>query len=497
MKYKLLDRVHPDVDLKVLRTYQDLFEGGATFRARVQEYLPRNEMEPLAVYRKRCERAPYINYAASIANFFASALFTCPPTITSDPESVDAFYAELKEDADGSGTDLDAMLRDMVVRALVGRRAYLRVEFPEPGDEAPATLADEDRAGLRRARLVPVPTHTVRNWRRDASGAFAWVLTHEHRTELVDLDDEGETLTEVWTQWYADGTARRWSVARNASDKLRPDDDVPEVDAPHNPCGAIPLVELALPAELWLLNHLSDPALEMFRKRAAQSWAIERSAYTMPWFFLKDAKKPPTMGTGYWGQLGVDERVEWPGPNAVPFEVLGSVIRELVQELHRVAQQMALGVDNNGTALGRSGDSKKADHEATEIVLKAYGQRMREPVERALDLIARGRGEKVVWSVGGMDVYDLADAKTLTEIVSGADGLKIPSATYRREALKAVAHAVLPHVDEETRQKIDREIEVGVPDAEEERESTVPPPPDGDGELPEIPKAPRVPKDLA
>lgn len=464
MKYKLLDRCHPDVDLKVLRAYQDLFEGGATLRARVQEYLPRNDMEPGAVYKKRCEQAHYLNYCASIANYFASALFTCPPVLKSDPEIVDPFYATLKEDADGAGADLDAMLRDLVVRALVGRRAYLRVEFPASTESLPpgASLADADRAGLRRARLVAVPTASVRNWRRDSNGSFEWVLTHEHRTELVEIDDEGETVTEVWTQWYADGTARRWERARRATEKIRPDDDVPEVEPPHNPCRACPLVELVLPAELWLMNHLADPALELFRKRNALSWGIARTCYAMPWFFLKDAKKPPTMGTGYYGMLGTDERVEWPSPPSTPFDVIRATVKELVQELHRVAQQMALGVDNNATALGRSGDSKAADHESTEVVLKAYGKRMREPLERVLDLVARGRGEAIDWSVGGMDVYDLADASTLTEMALTSDPLAIPSATYRRELFKAVAHAQLPNIDEAARQKIDQEIEQGV-----------------------------------
>lgn len=499
MKYKLLDRRHADVDLKVLRTYQDLFEGGATLRARVQDYLPRNDLEPAAVYKKRCEQAHYLNYCASIANYFASALFTCPPVLKSDPEVVDPFYAAFKEDADGAGTDLDAMLRDLVVRALVGRRAYLRVEFPAPGEPLPAgaSLADAERAGLRRARLVAVPTETVRNWRRDPSGAFEWVLTHEHRTELVDLDDEGETVTEVWTQWYADGAARRWERTRGASEKLRADDDIPEVEPPHNPTGACPLVELALPAELWLMNHLADPALELFRKRNALSWGIARTCYAMPWFFLKDVRKPPTMGTGYYGMLGTEERIEWPTPPSTPFDVIRETAKELVQELHRVAQQMALGVDNNATALGRSGDSKAADHESTEVVLKAYGKRMREPLERVLDLVARGRGEDIAWSVGGMDVYDLADASTLTEMAVSGKALEIPSPTYRREMLKSVAHAHLPHVDEAIRQKIDAEITEGVTEEDDERESTVPPPKGSDGyedEQPSIPPPPKVPR---
>lgn len=462
VKYKLLARTHAEVDLALLRRHQDLFEGGASFRARVADYLPRNDVEPAAVHKKRCERAHYLNYCASITNFFASALFTSPPVLASDPAEVDAFYADLREDADGTGTDLDALLRDMVVRALVGRRAYLRVEFPPVAGAAPTTLADADAAGLRRARLVPVPTEAIRHWRRAPDGTFAWVVEYDRREELLDFSDEAPTVTETWTQWFADGGARRWQLVRRAEDRPRPEDTVPEIEPLVSPCGAIPLVELRLPPELWLLNHLADPALEHFRKRNALSWAIDRTCYAMPFFFLKDARKPPTMGAGYYGILGMDEKVDWPSPPSTPFDVIAANTRELVQELHRVAQQMALGVDNNASAIGRSGDSKKADHEATEIVLKAYGKRMREPLERVMDLISRGRGERIVWSVGGMDVYDLADAATLTDMAVASDPLRIPSATYRRELFKAVTRAQLPNLGEDARRAIDAEIDAGV-----------------------------------
>lgn len=461
MKYALLQRVHDDVDLKTLRTYQDLFEGGATFRKRVADYLPRHDVEPLAVYKRRCAQAHYLNYCASIANFFASALFTCPPVLKSDPAEVDVFWTDFASDVDGAGTDLDAFLRDMVVRALVGRRSYLRVVFPEPS-VTPSSLAEQDAAGLRRARLCPVPTENVRHWKRSDDGSFQWVMEYDRREELEDFADPAPRITETWTQWFADGEARRWQLVRAATDRITADTDVPEAEAPPNPCGAIPLVELAMPAELWLLNHLADPALEHFRKRNALSWSIDRTCYAMPWFFLEDARKPPTMGAGYHGILGVKEKIEWPAPPSAPYEVIGNYARELVQELHRVAQQMALGVDNNASAIGRSGDSKAADHESTETVLKAYGKQMREPLERALDLIAAGRGEDIVWSVGGMDVFDLADASTLTEMAVASDPLRIPSATYRRELFKSLAHAQLPHVDDETRKKIDGEIDAGV-----------------------------------
>jgi hypothetical protein len=509
MKYAALNRTHADVDLDAIGRARDLFEGGERFRKNVATYLPQHDVEPPQVYKRRCAGAYYLNYCARVVNFFASALMACPPTLKSEPEAVDAWWEEFREDADGRGTDLVMLARDFLVRALVAQRAYLRVEFPAAGElPAGATVADADRSGARAARLVGVPTEQVTHWLRRPDGSFAWVLEHERREELLDLDDDAATITETWTQWYADGSARRWQIAYSAKSKPTSSTDVDEVEAPANPCGAIPLVELSLKPELCVLTHVADAAVEHFRKSNALSWAIDRTCYAMPWFFLKSAKKPPTMGTGFYGILGVDEKIEWPTPPSAPFEVIRTNVADLVQEIHRVAEQMALAVDNNAAAaVGRSGESKAADHEATETVLRAYGQALRDPLERALDLVARGRGETIDWDVSGMDVYDLADAKMLTEMALATEPLQIPSVTHRREVFKAVSRAQLPHLDEFTRQQIEREINAGTNAEDTRRDSTIPPPggrdssvppgaDDGADDGPKIPKAPRVPQDM-
>lgn len=482
MKYSQLSRVHPEARLDVLRRYEDLFEGGESFRARVADYLPRHDVEPPAVYKRRCEQSHYLNYCARIVRWFAAALFSCPPTPTSKPDTSDLFWSEFKEDADGRGTDLDVVMREAFVRALVGGRSWVRVEFPEPGEEPLASLADAERAGLRRARLVSVPTASVRHWRRLPDGSLAWVLEHTRDEALSDLD-EAEEVIETWTQWYADGSARRWQTRYSPKSRPSASDDVPEIAPPRSPCGAIPLVELCLPPELHLLAHVAEPQLEHFRKRNALSWAIDRTCYAMPVLYLKNGSKPPTMGPGYYLKLAVNEKMDWPAPPAAPFEVVQGVARELVQEIHRVVEQMALAVDNNAAAaVGRSGESKAADGLATQVVLPAFGERVREALEKILDLVARGRGDgDLVWSVGGMNRYDLADASALTDMALASDPLGIPSVTYRRELFKAVTRAQLPHLDEDTRKAIDSEIDNGVFDEDVARTPTPTPTPTGTG----------------
>jgi hypothetical protein len=465
MKYALLQRTHPDVCLDDLRRDQDLFEGGKAFRTRIDRYLLQNEQEPAPLFRKRCQRAYYLNYIARIVRFFAGALFAKAVTRSSQPACDDWYRDVFDADADGAGTDFDVTTKQAFVRALVGQRAYVRVEVPAAAAEGPAptSLAEADRMGLRRVRVVAVPTESVRHWRRAPDGSFAWVTEYASTTELGDFDDDAAVTTETWTTWYADGTARRWQIAHPAGQAVRPTTNVPEVDPPPNPGGAIPLVELALPPELHVLAHVADPALEAFRKGAALSWAIDRTCYAMPAFFLKDKRRPPVMGAGYYLMLGIDEKVEWPSPESAPFEVVQKLIQTIVQEIHRVSEQMALAVDNNAAAaVGRSGESKAADGAATQIVLPSFGAHVRDFEERVLDRVALARGDQLTWAVQGMDRFDHVDAQAVAQAALTSDALAIPSATHRRAVMKGVSRALLPTATEEQRAQIDREIDAGV-----------------------------------
>jgi hypothetical protein len=463
MEYRKLTATHAAYDRAALQRYSDLGCGGEAFRARLKDYLPQHDLEPAPVYKRRCASAFALLYTPAIVNFFASWLFSSPLVYASEPEERDPYWDQLKEDADGLGTDLDQFLRHAFVHALTTRKAYWRVDFPQPGDApAPAWMRDWEDRGLGRAALAHVHADCITHWRRDARGAWVWVLEHDYREELLELGDESTTVTERWTLWRADGTAQRWEAVYPKGKPPAPGAAVPEVEPPYNPTGAIPLVELCLPPELHVVGLLADGQLEHFRQSNALSWAIQRTCYAMPWFFLKDARKPPKMGTGYYGILGAEERIEWPAPPAAPFATIQDYNTKLKDELHRVVHQMQMGVENNAAAIGRSGQSKNADNAATEIVLAAMGRVVREPVEKTFDLISRGRGSQATWFVSGMDSYRLPSAGEIADAATKVLPLQIPSPTFRAELMTRVALAQVSDADEAVKTKIRQEIEVAV-----------------------------------
>jgi hypothetical protein len=387
-------------------------------------------------------------------------LFSSPPVIKLDPEPGEKSpYAKFKEDCDGNGTDIECFFASRFVEAMVKRRAYWRIDFGEgtvePGEREVATAAEV--ANRMAPRLVALCPEQIINWHCDEDGEFLWVLEHRRDEALLELEDNEATVTETWTRWYADH-ADRWEISYLKSDPPPDDAVVTRVAAPKS-YGQIPIKFLELPEELWLMNVLADAQLEHFRVQNALAHFQRNCAFAMPVFHLKSKKNPPKMGAGYYIALGIEESVDWTAP---PVDVMAALEARLValkDEMHRIAQQMARGVENNAAAVGRSGESKKADASATEQVLAAYGIVVCEAMESTMTDISRARSEDLDVSVTGMDTYDLADAQTFISNALATDEMAIGSVTYLKEKHKKLVRAELAHLPEDKLKQIDDEIE--------------------------------------
>jgi hypothetical protein len=480
MRLQLLRRRHPGCDVETWARYDALFHGGPRLRRELPKLLPRHDVEPLEVYRHRLSQAHYLNHSGPIGTFFAAMLFGSAPVLRSTPEQPGEVYTALKSDCDGQGTDFEAFVAQRFIEALVKRTAYWRVELtapPSPEAVAGMTLKDYEAAGYGRPRLVGRQAEAIPYWRCDEAGNFLWVVEHDRREELLDWTHEQVIVTETWTLWSREA-ATRWGIAYPKDQPPGDDTEVPQI-APPPHFGQIPLIKLELPETLWLMAFLADPALEHFRKSCGLSWSIDRSCYAMPYFFLKNPKQPPTQGAGYYGILGHEDKVEWPSPSNVPYDVVEKRLAVLKDELHRVSIQMARGVDNNAAAVGRSGESKLADAAATEVVLEAYGREVREAFQATLNLVSFALGDSVEWSVEGMDTYDVADTAAIIENALTAQPLLIPSATYQAEVKTRVALAQLRDADEEVKQKVRDEIRQNT--TAEDVMAMLKPPTDDDG----------------
>lgn len=460
-----LDRRHAEYDAAQLRALRDLFVGGQEFRRDVADYLPRNDVEPTALYRKRVDRAHYINYCAPIVSYFAAAVFERPFRLVPEGHVGDAedvalpsAIAAFKEDCDGHGTDFDAFMRARFVDALVYRRGWTRIEFREVDLGLDATLADATRAGAFEVSLSAIDPRSVTNWRKRPGGSFEWVLTTQSVSELRAITDAGPTREDMWTLYDETGLVRSWRIVTPPGEHALPTDVAEELPPSMSRLGRMPLVALDLPCELHVMGLLESPAFELFRKRCGLSWAMDRTCYPMLLHKSVDPKRALTAGAGYVVVIDKDEELDWISPPSTPLDAIGSYAGQLREEMYRVSHQMAQGIENNAAAVGRSGESKAADHDATNTVLSAFGEIVEETAERVVDMVAAGLGDASGYDVSGMDSYDVSGVTEVTDKALAAELLSVPSPTYRRELHRQLVRASLPGASAELLSQIDDEI---------------------------------------
>ncbi len=462
MLLELLNTEHPTYDAETWRDYWALYEGGKGFRDRASRMLPRNGQEPEAVYHERLKVAHYRSYLGPIVDYFVAFLFTAQMACRANRDGVavaaDDWYGEWKEDADGAGTDLVEFLRERMTRTLVDGASWWIVELPADGGPAPMTRQEWAERGLGDARLRPINREQILDWSVGPDGALDWVLLYSQETPRQTPGAARDTILHRW--WIYDRqNIELFEYRQKAGEPLDPKADVPSMGAAPHGFRRVPLVELKVPTGLWVANRVESPQREHFALSNAHTWAIRRTCYAMPVFNVKDAKKPPTMGTGYFLMIGIDESMQWSAPPATPFEMIRAEVSSQKDEIFRIVHQMALGVENNAAAVGRSAQSKTEDSNATKVILTAYGACVRKAVEQTYQLISEGRDDGFDWSIEGMDKYDTADTVGLVQAVTQADMLDIPSPTWAKEVRTRVALALLPDISQQLKDEIREEIE--------------------------------------
>lgn len=472
----ILDDHHPEMceeDLARIENYEGLYEGGEEFEERIQEYLPKRPAEEADHYEFRCRTAHYVPYAGQIVDYFVTWLFTGrveyrtkDSPIASDVHEPPEWFASFKADVDTLGTGLSEFLRDRMCDAMVKRRSWMLVDFPST-DTPPETLADFRARGLDRGYLVALDFEDVIDWEVDENGSLLWAMIKRRDRRRSNPLAGRNMITDSWTLYTRD-TWTRWKVTYEQGHEPKPDDIIPvDAEGPIGTPGRVPLVHVCVPKGLWVMNRLYSAALEQLRARNALSWSLHRTCHANRLFFLEgDMAEAPIAGPAVGMVFGKNERVEWDAPPADAFTPFAAYVAETKDEVYRIAGQMALSVNNNAAAIGRSGESKGVDVKLGEIVLRAFGEIVKAVAKDVLDLISIGRGESNVWVVGGMDTFTDPDEQATVDAAAGFDTLAIPSRRARIMIHQKVVRALLRGATQEQLDEIDQEIEKGTTDEE-------------------------------
>lgn len=466
-------RVHPQYS-HLRRTWQRaraLYDSPLHCSEReLEDVFPRHHGEEQDVYDERKSRAFYENYAGAIVDKITANVFEQTVRVVvageGDGERPDppdpTFYEEFESDASRPSTapgteskSLQDFAREWLTEAQLTKLAWMQVCLPRvedhegaPAYEPPATLAQEDEEGTRRAYLMLQPAESVLNWRIDDDGRLVW-LVHCREDDTRDAYDSDPNLRCVtFTVWDAYGWAEyefEWNDKEQRFEELKDDMEPTDQRQGAHTFGGVPWVLLDLPKGLWTMGKIWSIAVELFNKHCALSWAEYRNLYPILASFLAGTEtlNPATenplrgqsqrMSPGYAPQFGNEDRLEFVSPDAAPYQFTLEHLRHLRDEMHRVVHQMAQSVDNSAAALQRSGESKQQDRAAESIVSNAFGARLRQGLVRIYALVCAGRADgEVEWEAEGLTDYDAEDTATMVAEAAEVEAVGIPSATFQR-----------------------------------------------------------------
>lgn len=459
MNYKTLNIKHSCWDGEQCAKHEALYKAGKHFNNLISQFLLKNPTEQQQVYERRKKEAFYTGYVAEIVNSFSSNLFSSPFTVKTDKDS-DNFYGYFKEDVDGAGTDFQDFMRERFKESLINKTSWWICE-KEITDEPALSILEYKERGLDTYWIKSVEAHQVFDWDCHEDGQFSWIIIHDIKCSRANPRDPKVYVTETW-RLYDKEFVETFQITYEQNRKPKDTDEITSLGKIQHGFDRIPIIQMDLPEGLWLVNQIAETQIQHFRLSNALSWAYKMTCYPMAIFKTDEAdelKRDLKMGAGNYVIMNTADEFEWVSPQANSYSEIRSQITSLKDEMHRVASQMALAVDNTSGNAGRSGESKYQDQLATEICLKAYGSIVKEAVEKTFELISDSRGDlDIKFSVEGMNKFNIRDMDSVLATVKTAKELSIPSETFNKQLLIMAAETILPEISQELKDAVYKEI---------------------------------------
>ena len=281
---------HPDYDADLIEQYQTWYDGGSRFREALSAdrdgtYLSlrradKDKLDDTYTYRKlRMSRAQYSSEIGRIIASMQATILRLPPVLV----DTDEYIQSLNADADGAGTDLKDLARQILECGLLHRRAYLAPTFPGiqtaafDMEQAMDAGALDGRLRFYHARNVPwwsyAPDGRLQSVRiytyQDIYSRGTWgkLLSREHRWTIID---DVSVIVYGYTQ-SASANGRLLPV-----DKTKPARLVSEDAHGYVAC---PVREYQFGKSFWVADRLVDPQKRLFNSEADEAFIRSECAH--------------------------------------------------------------------------------------------------------------------------------------------------------------------------------------------------------------------------
>jgi hypothetical protein len=401
-----------------------------------------------------------------------------------DPFWDEVFFKEggITAKKDSPRCSFQTFLQDGILQALTHGQAIAVVDVPDVGEVQ--SLAQQRSLGGDQPYVQLRPIKDLWESEVDENG-FRFAKLHS-ATMVRDSWLSEATLQHRFLIYERDGgmiyvSRYQATVLLREGQQLTPEDyiKVPDtaeisvikerepifyINAGNSNIVRFPVVTMTLPEPLRLADQLFDTQVSFFNQTAAVEWAILSTNYAQ--LIFQDVLDEDELaeringraGNGYFWALPEGVKATWLERDGAGIDRGREYRKELKAEMLEIVQQVAA----NATLYQRthaSGESKKEDRRALDILLEVYGHRLRQFASEILNVAAIAHGENVTWTVNGFDHYDGDTLQDDLQQLVSVTGV-VDSPTLRREGQKAIAARAVHELGlpEEIRQQISDEI---------------------------------------
>jgi hypothetical protein len=491
LQYNVLSQTHPDYKPQDIEKKHLLYSGGEDIIERASLFITRNQGEHPDAYKARLSCASYVNYMASIIDYFSAHLFSkelsvLPAADDSDPSTPgemlpdENFYRSFSVDADLSDNSFATVLKQTFRQSMISGVGYLGLDFPNPGIIA-ETLAQEEALGTSRAYCYQIEEASVINWDIDELGGFNWVVLRKEFPIQESPFSPRDTKKIQFKVWTKEGSVIKWQLFEiicKLNGEPKPKEEIPLVGSGVVSFKEIPVMRFAPPRGLWIGNKIGTLVSDHFKMRSSLFHAQNRSLYAMPFYkqgaeFSGDGdmsvinedvsrgrKAANVFASRGFAVLGPTDEVGFAEPSGACYQLINEELKEHVDEIFRTVSQMSQSITVTDGGAARSAASKLADNHAMEMLLSEYGHLVRQFAAEVYRCISEARNEDVVWQAHGLSNYEIVDREQLIKeaMAFQENMISIPSMTFKKIHLTKLAQAFAPNISPETQMTIENEI---------------------------------------
>lgn len=440
-----------------------LTEGGSSVTLKDKETLLKHpDNRPDSLKAKRAEVSHFSSLLGGLVIKLQSQVMRSPgvyePFLSGTQQvSDDPIWGQFLQRASHGGESLHESLSVALQHGLSTGIGYLQVDTISTPQAR--NRAEQKEMGGDRPFVIVRPRAAVLDWQTDQWGyRFAKIHTTEtlkdswdstptytHRYQIYQRTPDGRITSQEWRTIATDKTEPTATPSENdLVEVISPEQDIFHVVTPSGPLFQFPLIPLRIPPSLAVGPQLFEIYSQFFTQMAAINYASLVSLWRQLIFenVTDDSQVVKAIGGGagdsFWWGLPPGVVAKWLETSTDGMEFSIKYADVLKKEMYDQIAAIAISASASYQGIGRSGESKKEDRRAADILLETYGNAVRTAAQQVLDCAAIARGQRIDWAIQGFNKYDsdglLDDIAEFT-----AANPVIGSPTFDREGRKAIA----------------------------------------------------------